>query len=60
LLAVLGLLAAGCASGKKAGWVTGATNRSLTHSITVLGRTATIPDVQTGTRISCRGWPGGA
>jgi hypothetical protein len=64
LLAVLGFAAAGCGSAKKA--VSGGPRyihvvtlhkKAGSGSITVMG-TTTIPNVATGARIKCKGWPG--
>ena len=64
LLAVLGFAAAGCGATKKI-VVTVQTNSLAakiaddTRTITVDGSvTTTIPNVLTGTRIKCKGWPG--
>jgi hypothetical protein len=65
VLALLGLVAAGCGATKKI-VVTVKTNSLATEiannearTITVVGsETTTIPNVQTGTRIECKGWPG--
>ena len=66
LLVVLGFAAAGCGATKKI-VVTVQTNSLAakiaddTRTITVDGSTTTtIPNVATGTRIECRGWPGRA
>ena len=62
LLAVLGFAAAGCGSAKKA--VSGGPEYAVTlykktgsGSITVMGKT-TIPNVETGTLVHCKGWVG--
>jgi len=65
LLAVLGFAAAGCGATKKV--VVSVQTNSLAakiayqyaRTITVDGSvTTTIPNVLTGTRIKCKGWPG--
>jgi hypothetical protein len=58
LLAVVGVVLAGCGSTKTSGSGTRPLNGSLARSITVAGRAATIPNVKTGTRVTCKGWPG--
>jgi hypothetical protein len=65
LLALLGFAAAGCGASKKI-VVKMRTNSLATEiannearTITVVGSaTTTIPNVKTGTRIVCQGWPG--
>jgi hypothetical protein len=64
LLALLGF-AAGCGASKKivvtvqTGSVSIQIANNGTRTITVAGSaTTTIPNVQTGTRIKCKGWPG--
>jgi hypothetical protein len=64
LLALLGF-AAGCGATKKivvrvhTGSLSTEIANNETRTITVAGSaTTTIPNVQTGTRIKCKGWPG--
>jgi hypothetical protein len=60
LLALLGF-AAGCGATKKivVRVQTGSVSNNEARTITVAGSaTTTIPNVQTGTRIKCKGWPG--
>jgi hypothetical protein len=65
LLALLGFLAAGCGATKKIVVKVETSSPSTTiadvgpGTITVVGSaTTTIPNVTTGTRIKCKGWPG--
>jgi hypothetical protein len=69
LLVAVGFAVAGCAGGKKSG--TGPIEVTLTRTssnvetgrptasrITVVGSTATIANVRTGTQVRCQGWMG--
>lgn len=65
LLAVAGLALVGCASTKKAASgsirvvaTTTAGELVAARNLTVLGPTATIANVRTGTRVRCKGWLG--
>jgi hypothetical protein len=53
LLAVLGSAVTGCGATKK---VVVNVRTTPLRTVKVLGSTATIPNVPTGTRIICRGW----